>query len=188
MSYELEVGKCYKIILTNENGLYRYDINDTVKVEKFYNSTPVLAFIRKTKDVLNITGEKIHVNQLIMTFQKIKSEFNIAINQFRVVPNLIHVRYDIFLGLEQEVPLELLANSILPAIDSFLQAINIEYALKRRTKRLNPPHLHIMDSLWEEDVKKKGTASGRRDIQYKWGIISSELLEIDQKHIKHTIA
>lgn len=187
LSHELEAGNYYKIILTNESGLYRYDINDTVKVERFYNSTPVLSFVRKTADVLNITGEKVHVNQLMMTFQRIASEYNIAISQFRVVSNLISIRYDIFLGLDSQPPFDLLSKSVLPAIDSLLKRINIEYALKRETKRLNPPCLHIMDSSWVEDVKINAAESRGRDIQSKWNILSPEFLEIDQKHVMHTI-
>lgn len=187
LSHELEIGKNYKVILTNESGLYRYDINDTVRVDSFYNQTPVLAFVRKTNDVLNITGEKVHVNQLIMTFQKIEKKFNIEIRQFRVISNSNRVRYDIFMELGREIAKELLANSVLPAIDSFLAEINIEYAQKRKSKRLNSPCLHIMDSSWEANVRKQLIESGKRDIQYKWQNISSESLEVDREYVKWTI-
>lgn len=187
LPHELETGKYYKILLTNESGLYRYDINDTVRAEKFYNQTPVLAFIRKTNDVLNITGEKVHVNQLMMTFQKVEHKFDIKIRQFRVVSNLDQVRYDIFLELNQDVPKELLVNSVLPAIDTYLAEINIEYSQKRKSKRLNSPCLHIMDFSWEANVRKKLIESGKRDIQYKWQSISSEFLEIDKGYVKYTI-
>ncbi len=187
LSHELEAGRNYKLILTNESGLYRYDINDTVRVEKYYNQTPVLAFIRKTSDVLNITGEKVHVNQLIMTFRKIEKKLNIEIRQFRVVSNFDHVRYDIFIEIGREIAKELLANAVLPDIDSVLAEINIEYAQKRKSKRLNSPCLHIMDSSWEAKVRKQLIESGKRDIQYKWQNISSEFLEIDKEYIKSTI-
>ncbi len=187
LSHELETGKNYKVVLTNGSGLYRYDMNDTVKVEKFYNQTPVLAFVRKTNDVLNITGEKLHVNQLIMAIQKVKSEFHILINQFRVVSNLNQVRYDIFMTLGQDTSPELLKNTLLPAIDAYLSEMNIEYSQKRRSGRLKQPCLHIMDPAWEENVRKKVIESGRRDIQYKWQLMSPEFLEIDKKYVKHTI-
>ena len=187
-SHELEIGKNYRVILTNESGLYRYDINDTIRVEKFYNNTPVLAFIRKAGDVLNITGEKIHVNQLIMTFKEIKKKFNIEIKQFRVISSLSDFRYHFFLEIGQEVAKELLMNSVLPAIDLFLAQINIEYAQKRESKRLNAPCLHVMVSSWEASVKKQLIESGKRDIQYKWQNISSDFLEIDREYVKYTIS
>jgi len=187
LSHELEQGRKYKLIITNKSGLYRYDINDTVRVDKYYNKAPVLAFVRKTNDVLNITGEKVHVNQMVMAFQKIEKKFNIEIRQFRVVSNLEQVRYDIFIEVGREVAKELFANSILPAIDTFLAESNIEYAQKRKSKRLNPPCLHIMDPSWEAKVRKHLIESGKRDIQYKWQNISSEFFEIDEKYIKLTV-
>ena len=51
----------------------------------------------------------------------------------------------------------------------------------------NPPCLYIMDPLWEDNVKKKSIESGKRDIQYKWNVISHELPEIDRKHILQTV-
>lgn len=186
LSHELEAGKNYNVVLTNESGLYRYDINDTVRVEKFYNQTPVLAFVRKANDVLNITGEKIHVNQLIMAMQKVKSAFHILIKQFRVVSNLDEVRYDIYLELDGDVSSEIMKKTVLVAIDAYLSKMNIEYSQKRRSGRLNPPCLHIMYQGWEENVRKKLIESGKRDIQYKWQLISPDFLEIDKKYVKHT--
>jgi hypothetical protein len=186
-NHELEVGKNYNIILTNESGLYRYDINDTIRVEKFYNNTPVLAFVRKTSDILNITGEKVHVNQLIMTFKEIEKKFNVEIKQFRVVSNLSNFRYDIFLEIGQAVAKEMLINSVLPAIDLILARNNIEYAQKRGSKRLKAPCLHVMASSWEAGVKKQLIESGKRDIQYKWKNISSDFVEVDREYVKYTV-
>ena len=187
LSHELEKGKLYKVLLTNESGLYRYDINDTVRVDKFYNQTPVLAFVHKTNDVLNITGEKLHLNQLLMAFKKVQSKFDVSISQFRVASNRDLVRHEIFMAFGQDVSLELLENSILPAIDLYLSEINIEYSQKRKSKRLNPPCLHIMEPSWEKNIKKNLIESGMRDIQYKWQPISSDFLEIDKRYVEHTI-
>jgi len=187
LSHELEKGKLYKVLLTNESGLYRYDINDTVRVDKFYNQTPVLAFVHKTNGVLNITGEKLHLNQLLMAFKKVQAKFDISISQFRVVSNYDLVRHEIFMAFDEDVSIELLKNSILPAIDSYLSEINVEYSQKRKSKRLNPPCLHIMESSWENNIKKNLIESGMRDIQYKWQPISSDFLEIDKRYVEHTV-
>ncbi|NJS16487.1 MAG: GH3 auxin-responsive promoter family protein [Nostocaceae cyanobacterium CSU_2_110] len=86
-AYELELGKRYSILLTTTGGLYRYHINDIVEVTGFYHQTPLLAFIRKGKDMTNITGEKIHVNHIILAIEKIKIHFNFPIRYYRVTPN-----------------------------------------------------------------------------------------------------
>lgn len=183
LSHELESGKVYKIILTNENGLYRYDIEDIVQVKDFYNGTPVLAFIHKSNDMLNITGEKLHMNHLIIAFKKIKEKHRIAINHFRVVPNHKKLRFEILLDVRKRVSKEYLKNIILPAIDNFLSEVNIEYSSKRKSKRLNSPCLHIMDSKWAA----KAIGSGKNDVQKKWRMISQEFGGQDKKHIKYTI-
>ncbi len=187
LSHELEKGKLYKVLLTNESGLYRYDINDTVRVDKFYNQTPVLSFVRKTNDIINITGEKLHLNQLLMAFKKVSSKFNISISQFRVASNHDLVRHEIFIAFAKNVSLELLENQVLPGIDLCLSEINIEYLQKRKSKRLNPPCLHVMKTSWEKSIKKKLIESGMRDIQYKWQSISSDFIEMDKKYVEYTI-
>ncbi len=188
LAHELEQGRQYKVILTNESGLYRYDINDTVRVERFYNQTPVLAFVRKTGDVLNITGEKLHINQLIMALKRTGQEFDFPIVQFRVVSNLKEMRYDILVALGRDIAGDAVGASVVRAIDCHLGEVNIEYAQKRKSKRLNAPCLHIMEPIWEESVKKKLVESGKRDIQYKWCNLSCEFLDLDKPYIKHTIA
>ena len=186
-AHELEQGRYYKVILTNESGLYRYDINDTVKVDDFYKCTPVLSFIRKTNDVLNLTGEKLHVNQFIMAMEKISQKFSVPILQFRAVSNSADMRYDICLALGREVSAETLSSSVIPAIDSCLSGMNIEYEQKRKSGRLNPPCLHIMKPEWEESVKKKLVESGKRDIQYKWCFILPKFFDMDQQYIKFSV-
>jgi len=187
LSHELEKGKKYRILITNESGLYRYDINDTIKVEDFYNNVPIISFIRKTGDFLNITGEKIHINQILLSLETISKEININITQFRVVPNLNKLRYEIFIQFENRISKGIIKNKIIPAIDAHLSSINIEYAQKRKSKRLHCPCLHIMDQRWEEDVKKAFIASGKRDIQFKWQNISSDFLEVDWAYVTDTV-
>ena len=187
LSHELEKGKLYKILLTNESGLYRYDINDTVRVDKFYNQTPVLSFVHKSNDILNITGEKLHLNHLLAAFKKVQSRFGISVSQFRVAPNNDFIRHEIFIAFSRDVSPVIVKNSILQEIDFYLSETNIEYAQKRKSKRLNPPCLHVMDASWENEIKKNLIDSGMRDIQYKWQPMSSKFLEIDKKYIKYSI-
>ena len=65
-----EEGEIIIVILTTPAGLYRYDINDVVRVTGFYKRTPLIEFVRKGRDVTNITGEKLHVNQVIQAMEQ----------------------------------------------------------------------------------------------------------------------
>lgn len=55
---ELEVGKDYEVILTNLSGLYRYRIEDVVRVTGYYKESPTVTFMYRLNQVVNITGEK----------------------------------------------------------------------------------------------------------------------------------
>lgn len=184
---ELDAGNCYKVLLTNENGLYRYDINDIVKVEGLYHQTPVISFLRKSGNILNIAGEKLHLNHCLSAIDRLQSGFSLDIHQFRIVPDLTNLRYEFFLDIRSEVPEESIHNALLTALDASLCANNIEYDSRRRSKRLNPPCIHVMDSSWEDEVRKEHAQFGQRDVQYKWRQLSAEKNKVDSKHIKYTI-
>ena len=186
-SHELEEGKQYKIILTNGNGLYRYDIHDIIEVHGFYNRTPVIAFVRKGDDMLNITGEKLHVNHFIEAFRGLTVAHNLSVTQFRIVPNYTELRYEILIHLESEASREFLRETALPLIDKSLSGSNIEYDGKRKSRRLNPPCFHLMDETWAADVRKCAIESGYRDVQYKWRAVATEISDVDARHIQHTV-
>ena len=74
--HELKQGKQYYIFATTFDGLYRYNINDIVKVKEFYLNTPCLEFVQKGKGTTNITGEKLYENQLVKAVKKAQKKFN----------------------------------------------------------------------------------------------------------------
>ena len=41
----LEVGKIYKLFITNLSGFYRYDMGDAFEVKGSYNNTPTLEML-----------------------------------------------------------------------------------------------------------------------------------------------
>ena len=55
---ELEVGKEYEIVITNQAGLYRYRIGDIVRILGYKGETPYLVFSRRRGELINICGEK----------------------------------------------------------------------------------------------------------------------------------
>ncbi len=55
---ELEEGKSYEVVITNHAGFYRYRLGDVVKVVGYYNKSPVVEFLYRKGQLLNLTGEK----------------------------------------------------------------------------------------------------------------------------------
>lgn len=186
MSHQLETDKTYRMLVTNASGLYRYDMCDIVKVDELRGQSPVLSFLRKSDDFLNITGEKVHVNQLATTLKKMQAQCGLRVTQFRAVANVARQRHDLFLAVAPYPDRETVKEVLIAAIDRTLRGINIEYAQKRESNRLHPPCIHIMDVNWEEEVKKAAMQRGKRDVQYKWRTVASKPLDIDKEHIIST--
>ena len=157
---ELDEGQNYYILLTTPAGLYRYDINDVVRVTGFYNQTPLIEFVRKGRDVTNITGEKLHVNQLIQAMEQAQSAAGVVLQHYRAFPDLEKSRYTILIGFDGVTPSKETLLCLLSAIDTSLHEFNIEYAQKRQSRRLGAPVLWVMKSGWFD--RKAGVCGTRR--------------------------
>jgi hypothetical protein len=59
LAHELVAGKRYRVIVTTD-GLYRYQLNDYVKVAGFYGECPLIDFVGKGELVSDHFGEKLH--------------------------------------------------------------------------------------------------------------------------------
>lgn len=61
---ELLIGKRYEIILTNKSGFYRYRIKDVIEVLDMYERCPLVNFVYRKGQLLNINGEKTTLEQM----------------------------------------------------------------------------------------------------------------------------
>ena len=187
-SHELESGVNYAVLLTTPGGLYRYDIHDIVQVTGFYRNAPLLAFIRKGRDMTSITGEKMHVNHLLLALEEVRRRFDVSVvEQFRVVASVEARRYEIYAELKGEFSREFLLHEVIPHLDHALAGVNVEYAEKRGSRRLAPPCLHLMRPGWAEAEVLRAAGTGKRDIQYKWRILSDEPADEDADAILNTV-
>lgn len=171
LSHELEIGQRYHILLTTPGGLYRYHINDIVEVTGFYHRAPLLAFVRKGKDMSNLTGEKLHVNQILLAMEQVKRQFDLTIGQYQWVPNLSEMNYHIYVEWADSRSDRWIQHTLLPALDQALQQLNSEYAQKRASQRLQPLCLHRLQPGWADAVKRAAIATSGRDVQYKWRVL-----------------
>lgn len=170
---ELEEGKEYYLILTTPGGLYRYDINDVVRVAGFYNRTPLLEFIRKGRDVTSITGEKLHVNQVIQALAHAQAATGVLVQHFRACANVAESRYAFSVEFDGVKPTQDCLTQLLRELDLHLSRLNIEYAQKRASQRLGAPVLWVMKPGWFERKAQASLARFGRDAQFKAPLLSA---------------
>lgn len=59
LAHEVEAGRRYRVVVTTESGLYRYDLADTVRIRGFAGRTPMLEFAGRAGLVSDLCGEKL---------------------------------------------------------------------------------------------------------------------------------
>jgi hypothetical protein len=170
-----ELGGEYYIFVTTTSGLYRYDINDVVRIDGHYNGTPEITFLRKGRGMTNITGEKLSVNQLIDAVNEVSGKTGAIADHFKAEADTENSRYVVRAEFATKVDPETL-RSFLGGIDEYLKGINIEYKAKRDSQRLRAPVLHVMREGWYERARKAQVAKGGRAFQAKTELLSPKKL------------
>lgn len=59
LSHELMDGALYDVVVTTGGGLWRYRLNDRVRVEGFLGQTPSIRFVGKSGNISDLFGEKL---------------------------------------------------------------------------------------------------------------------------------
>ena len=126
---------------------------------------------RKGRDMTSLTGEKLHLNHLRAAVHAAEGATGVEVWQFRLIPDVETCRYDLLVeprGAGLDAPG---AEAFARAIDEALGRANVEYAAKRRSRRLGPPRLCVMRAGWAERQCRAEFARGRREGQHKWPAI-----------------
>jgi hypothetical protein len=169
---QLTVGENYFILFTTSGGLYRYNINDVVKVTGFYNATPLIEFQYKGGNISSFTGEKITELQVTTAVNRAAARASVKLRFFTVVPVFRpEPHYEIW--IEADVRASDRADACtIPAdfaarIDEELALENSEYKVKRQSLRLGDIETKSLRQGSYENFRKFLTSQGVADAQIK---------------------
>ncbi len=161
---ELEEGREYYVFVTTEDGLYRYDMNDIVRVTGRLHRTPALEFVQKGKGVTNITGEKLHEAQVLEAVAGMLEDRGMRSDFFIMLADPEAGRYTLF--LEATSPSR--ETNLADDLDSRLRTLNVEYDSKRGSGRLTPLEIRCLRSGTGDRYRSSCVAKGQRDTQFKY--------------------
>ncbi|MBN8600978.1 MAG: GH3 auxin-responsive promoter family protein [Planctomycetes bacterium] len=92
---ELRVGTQYRVIVTTNGGLYRYDLGDVVEVIGFEADCPQLCFVGRMEAISDLVGEKLNETHVRSTLEKVLSDFSaeqeLHLVVYQEVPELHYV-------------------------------------------------------------------------------------------------
>ena len=161
----LRKGRDYYIIATTPSGLYRYFINDLVRVTGFLHCTPLLKFLQKGKGVTSITGEKLYEAQVLAAVEGAMAALGLNARFVMMLADEEARGYRLYVEPDPRAaahPARLSAE-----VDARLKKLNVEYEGKRDSGRLAPPVAAWLRPETGEAFKRHCVARGQREGQFK---------------------
>ena len=171
---ELEVGGEYFLVVTNWAGLWRYDIDDRVRVTGRFGQSPIFEFLSRGLHTANITGEKITEHQVVEAMGRAAAEAGTQVRQFVLQGRFAQPpHYE--LRLERDT--DGLGTRIAQCVDRHLGELNIEYRSKRESGRLGPVRFVSLPAGTLERTETENIRARRgRSEQYKHQYLLTEVL------------
>lgn len=174
LPHELTPGESYRVLVTNYNGLYRYDIGDVVEVIGFYEQTPLIVFRHRVGGLLSSTTEKTTEFHVTQVMQQLQQDFNLPLENFCItlseqeVPAHYWVNIELIPGHQLKDP-----TAFLTQFDRQLKAIHTSYEVKRRDQ-VPPPRLRIFAPGSFAVIRQQMIQRGIPESQLKFPHISED--------------
>lgn len=158
-------GVDYYVIVTTPSGLYRYFMNDLVRVTGFLHNTPLLKFVQKGKGVTNITGEKLYEAQVLAAVNKTLAKLALAPPFFMMLADEHACQYRLYL---ETMNLDInICTALATQVDDELGQLNVEYKAKRESGRLGTLQVINLKSGTAAAYKQHCVVKGQREGQFK---------------------
>jgi hypothetical protein len=166
---ELEKGKEYFIIVTTAGGLYRYNIDDVIKVTGFFKRTPLIEFVQKGLGATSLAGEKLYESHVSEAMSKVLEKEKIRLVFFCAVAKPLEgPRYAFLVEFSEPQPTDKDTIRILGSIEDALRKQDREYDYVRQAQLLDPPVMKILKPGSFEDYRvRKTTNNAAGEGQFK---------------------
>lgn len=171
---EVTVGQRYRILVTNYNGLYRYDVGDVVEVLGFYNQTPLIVFRHRSGGTLSSTTEKTTEFHVVQVMQMLQQDFNVSLENFCVTLSDREIPPHYLVNIELASGSHLAgAEAFIQQFDRRLQTIHTSYAIKR-PDQVPSPRLRILAPGSFATLRQRMVQRGIPDSQLKFPHLSND--------------
>ncbi len=189
LPHQLEQGGQYFIYVTTLAGLYRYEMNDLMEVTGFYGQTPILRFLHKGKGMVSFTGEKLSESQVITAVDRALADRRGAFEFIAAVGEVPEERPRYAFLIEfDELPGDDEARSMLRGIEDALCEVNVEYAAKRKSLRIDEPVLRTIRQGEFNDYRRREVEKGRKDGQFKTLRLTTDTAFADEFEVDGEVA
>lgn len=173
-AHQLEVGQEYFLVVTNWSGLWRYNMDDRVRVTQKYHDSPVFEFLSRGRHTANITGEKITEHQVVEAMRQASGQIGASIQRFVLQGRFAPLPY---YELRLEAPPAVNLDALAEYLDQALAKLNVEYQSKRKSERLGAIRAVVLPPGTLEQAELQAIVQRRgRSEQYKHQYLLTNVL------------
>ena len=166
LAHELEAGQNYHVVLTTTGGLYRYAINDIIRVTEVNAGAPSIRFLYKGNNVQNIQGEMVSIDHVVAAMSATSTALGVTLRHFQVVADQASRRYVVQVEPANPVPRPAM-HALLSGFEQELGKQNLNYEYFRAHEHLAPPRLRLMQTGWFARIVADQNGQGYRAAQFK---------------------
>jgi hypothetical protein len=171
---EVKAGEQYFLIVTTPGGLYRYNIDDIIKVNGFFNRTPVIEFVQKGLNVVSVMGEKVYEAHVSEAIDKAAGKSAVLIKFFSATVEQGRPPRYIFLVEFEGDPPSAKKRELFRSFEEMLGRENAEYKYARDSLVLGEPVMKVVAKGGFERYRAMRIASGVHDSQFKAPKLSAD--------------
>jgi len=173
-AHEAQVGQEYFLVVTNWAGLWRYNMDDRVRVIDKLGQSPVFEFLSRGLHTASITGEKLTEHQVVEAMRRAASQAGAAVERFVLQGCFGQTPY---YQLRLETPDDAGAAKLAELMDAALAELNVEYRSKRSGGRLGPIRsLRLPQGAMEQAERQAILARRGRSDQYKHKYLLTDIV------------
>jgi hypothetical protein len=164
-----EPGGCYEVVITTDAGFVRYRLHDIVKVLDFHGQDPIIEFVEREGQVINVSSEKTAEHHIVEAIAIASHLVEEPLVDYFVLPNLDRTPGVYVLALEEwhsDRESRQKVRAFVRAVDAALRKVAPFYDEERRLGTIGP-----MEAL----LLKPGAFERYRDHLAAQGGVASQL-------------
>lgn len=166
---KLEVGKIYQIVVTSFVGLYRYRMNDCVKVTGFYNKTSTVEFMYRVNNTINMVAEKTTEIMFKRAVEETLDEFDLTLKDYEVYADFSTIpgQYVVMIETDDEKRFSISREELSKVYLEKLCKINPRFEMKYDMDYLQAPDVYFEKPGAQILFKEKMDVEGSGGSQFK---------------------
>lgn len=181
LAHQLRIGKLYSVIITTSGGLYRYRLQDIVKVVGFKKQCPLINFVNKEDKISDLVGEKLNEYHVLCVLNEVFRDYSLSPLFHMIAPekglNHSNYFYTVFLQfLHTDSITTNLLKSLVEKIEEKLQE-NYHYRYCRNLGQLSELRIFVINSDYkvQETYLRTCQSSGQILGTIKPSVLSSRI-------------